>query len=134
MHLAVSLEPLPNRKCEFVYRNCFRLELPTKYIGFRHTGWSIKESWDVSGVYLFIYLLLFFFIIFYFILFYLIPFLLVCLFSAKMLRTEGQLAFTKPHLFGQFIIYQEPVLDQTITILQQNTISLKFLDFNRILF
>ena len=46
----------------------------------------------------------------------------------------GQLAFTKPHLFGQFIIHQEPVLDQTITILQQNTIGLKFLDFNRILF
>ena len=51
-----------------------------------------------------------------------------------MLRTEGQLAFTKPHLFGQFIIHQEPVLDQTITILQQTTIGLKFLDFNHILF
>ena len=42
-----------------------------------------------------------------------------------MLRIEGQLAFTKPHL---------PVLDQTMTNLQQNTIGLKFLDFNRILF
>ena len=32
-----------------------------------------------------------------------------------MLRIEGQLAFTKPHLFGQFIFHQEPVLDQTMT-------------------
>ena len=51
-----------------------------------------------------------------------------------MLRIEGQLAFAKPHLFGQFIFHQEPVLDQTMTYLQQNTIGLKFLDFNRILF
>ena len=51
-----------------------------------------------------------------------------------MLRIERQLAFTKPHLFGQFIFHQEPKLDQTITNLQQNTIGLKFLDFNRILF
>ena len=51
-----------------------------------------------------------------------------------MLRIEGQLAFTKPHLFGQFIFHQEPVLDQTMTNYQQNTIGLKFLDFNRILF
>ena len=51
-----------------------------------------------------------------------------------MLRIEVQLAFTKPHLFGQFIFHQEPVLDQTMTNLQQNRISLKFLDFNRILF
>ena len=51
-----------------------------------------------------------------------------------MLRIESQLALTKPHLFGQFIFHQEPVLDQTMTNLQQNTISLKFLDFNRILF
>ena len=51
-----------------------------------------------------------------------------------MLKIEGQLAFTKPHLFGQFIFHQEPVLDQAMTNLQQNTISLKFLDFNRILF
>ena len=52
-----------------------------------------------------------------------------------MFRIEGQLAFTKPHLFGQFIFHQEPVLDQTINNLQQkNTIGLKFLDFNRILF
>ena len=48
------------------------------------------------------------------------------------MRIEGQLAFTKPHLFGQFIFHQEPVLDQTMTNLQQNTIGLKFLDFNRI--
>ena len=51
-----------------------------------------------------------------------------------MLRIEGQLAFTKPHLFGHFIFHHEHVLDQTMTYLHQNTISLKFLDFNRILF
>ena len=51
---------------------------------------------------LFIYL----FIIFY---------LLECLWSAKMFRIESPLAFTKPHLFGQFIFHQEPVLDQTMT-------------------
>ena len=51
-----------------------------------------------------------------------------------MLRIEGQLAFTKPLLFGQFIFHKEPVLDQTITHLQQNTNGLKLLDFNRILF
>ena len=51
-----------------------------------------------------------------------------------MLRIEGQLAFTKPHLFGQFIFHQEPVLDKTMTNSQQNTIGLKFLYFNRILF
>ena len=51
-----------------------------------------------------------------------------------MLRIEGQLTFTRPHLFGQFIFHQEPVLDQTMTNLQQNTNGLKFLDFNRILF
>ena len=61
-------------------------------------------------------------------------FLLECLWSAKMLRIGGQLAFNKPHLFGQFIFHQESVLDQTMTNLQQNTIGLKFLDFNRILF
>ena len=81
-------------------------------------------------IYLFIYLS--FNSLIYFILFN--SFLLECLWSAKMLRIEGQLAFTKPHLFGQFIFHQEPVLDQTMTNLQQNTISLKFLDFNRILF
>ena len=32
-----------------------------------------------------------------------------------MFRIEGQLAFTKPHLFGQFIFHQKPVLDQTMT-------------------
>ena len=51
-----------------------------------------------------------------------------------MLRTEGQLVFTKPHLFGQFIFHQEPVLDPTMANIQQNSIGLKFLDFNRILF
>ena len=51
-----------------------------------------------------------------------------------MLKIEGQLAFIKPHLFGQFIFHQEPVLDQTMIDLQHNTISIKFLDFNRILF
>ena len=61
-------------------------------------------------------------------------FLLECLWSAKMLRIKRQLAFTKPHLFGQFIFHLEPVLDQTMTNLQQNTIGLKFLVFNHILF
>ena len=55
---------------------------------------------------------LFIYLFFYFVLFY---FLLECLWSAKMLWIEGQLAFTKPHLFGQFIFHQEPVLDQTMT-------------------
>ena len=50
------------------------------------------------------------------------------------MRIEGQLAFTKPYLFGQFIFHQEPVMGQTITNLQQNTIGLKLLDFNLILF
>ena len=40
------------------------------YERFRHTGWSIKENWDVSGVYLFIYLLFNFLVLIYFILFY----------------------------------------------------------------
>ena len=51
-----------------------------------------------------------------------------------MLRIEGQLAFTKQLLFGQFIFHKEPVLDQTMTNLRQNTIGLEFLDFNRILY
>ena len=71
---------------------------------------------------------------FIFFLFIIIFVLLECLLSAKMFRIEGHLAFTKPHLLGQFIFHQEPVLDQTMTKLQQNTIGLKFLDFNRILF
>ena len=53
--------------------DCFRSELPSKYERFRHTGRLIKESWNVSGVYLFIYLF-FIFIFFSFILFYLILF------------------------------------------------------------
>ena len=65
--------------------------------------------------------------------FYLFIFL-ECLWGAKMLKIEGQLAFNKPHLFGQIIFHQEPVLDQTMINLQYNTIGLKFLDFNRILF
>ena len=69
---------------------------------------------------------IYFFIYYYY-------FLFECLWSVKILRYEGQLAFTKPHLFGQFIFHQEPVLDQTMTNLQQNTIGLKFLDFNCIL-
>ena len=44
-----------------------------------------------------------------------------------MLRIEGQLAFNKPHLFRQFIFHQEPMLDQTMTNLPQNTIRLKSL-------
>ena len=50
-------------------------------------------------------------------------------------RIAGQLEFTKPHFSGQFIFHQDPVLYQTMTNLQHNTIGLKFLDFNhRILF
>ena len=110
------------RLCQCV--TVFVQRLGCEYERFRHTGWSTKESLDVlaSGVHLFIH----FFIYYYFFI------LLECLWSAKMLRIEGQLAFTKPHLFGQFIFHQEPVLDQTMTNLQQNTIGLKFLHFNRI--
>ena len=72
-----------------------------------------KAGMYPAFIYLFIYLFfLFYFILFYLTLFY---FLLECLWSAKMFRIEGQLAFTKPHLFGQFIFHQEPVLDQTMT-------------------
>ena len=60
-----SLFPIVN--ANLCTGNCFRSELPSKYERFRHTGSSIKESWDVSGVYLFIYL---FFILFYLILFF----------------------------------------------------------------
>ena len=48
----------------------------------------------------FIYLSIYF--LFYFVLF-IYFFLLECLWSANMLRIEGRLAFTKPHLFGQLI-------------------------------
>ena len=58
-----------------------------------------KAGMYPAFIYLFIYLFLYFFIIF---------FLLDCLSSAKMLRIEGQLAFTKPHLFGQFIFTRNP--------------------------
>ena len=75
----------------------------------------------------FIYLSIYFFIFILFYLFNSFFFLLECLWSAKMFRIEGQLAFTKPHLFGQFIFHQEPVLDQTMTNLQQNTIGLNSL-------
>ena len=44
-----------------------------------------------------------------------------------MLRIKGQLAFTKP----QFIFHEEPVLDQTMTNLQQNTIGLNFFNYAR---
>ena len=59
----------------------------------------------------------FIFFFYYFSFFFSILFL-GCLWSAKMLRIEVQLAFTKPHLFGEFIFHQEHVLDQTMTILQ----------------
>ena len=84
----------------------FVQRLGCEYERLRHTGWSTKESWDVSGVYSF-FLFCFFFFLF-----------LECLWSAKILRIEDQLAFTKPHLFGQFIFHQEPVLDQTMINLQ----------------
>ena len=85
-----------------------------------------KAGMYLALIYLFIYLRLSYFI-FYFV-------LIECLWSAKMLWSEGQLAFTKPYLFGQFIFHQKLVLDQTMTNLHQNTIGLEFLDFNRILF
>ena len=75
-----------------------------------------------------------FFFVFFYYFYFIFSFLLECLWSAKMLKIEGQLAFIKPHLYGQFTFYQEPVLDQTMINLQHNTIGLKFLDFNRILF
>ena len=84
---------------------------------------QLRKAWMYSA---FIYLSFFIIIIIFL--------LLECLWSANMLRIEGQLAFTKPHLFGQFIYHQELVLDHTMTYLQQNKIGLKFLDFNRILF
>ena len=56
------------------------------------TGWSTKACRDVFGVYLIIFIFLLFFFLF----------LLECLWIAKMLRIEGQLNLTKPHLFGQF--------------------------------
>ena len=43
--------------------------------------------------------------IYLFILFIIIICLLECLWSAKILRIEGQLVFTKPHHFGQFIFH-----------------------------
>ena len=61
-----------------------------------------------AGMYpAFIYLFIFYFYFFFFI------FLLECLWRAKMMRIEGQLAFIKPYLFGQFVFHQEPVLGQT---------------------
>ena len=66
-----------------------------------------KAGMYPAFIYLSIYLFLFYFILFFF--------LLECLCSAKMLRIEGQLAFIKPHLFGQFIFHQEPELDQAMT-------------------
>ena len=102
--LRISLEPLPTGKCGLCTGNCFRSELPSTRLGceyerFRHTGWSTKESWDVSGVYLFIYLFIYLFY-FIFLFFY---FLLECLWSAKMLRIEGQATS-----FGQFIFHRNP--------------------------
>ena len=86
-----------------------------------------KAGMYPAFIYLFIYLFIF---LFYYILF----FVRVSLY-AKMLRIEGQLAFTKPHLFGQFIFHQEPVLDQTMTNLCTTEYNRpKMPDFNRILF
>ena len=100
--------------------------LECEYERFRHTGWSTKESWHVSGVYFF-FLFFFFLFIFFFV--------RVSLECKDFFRIAGQLEFTKPHFSGQFIFHQDPVLYQTMTNLQHNTIGLKFLDFNhRILF
>ena len=55
-------EPLANRKINAALctGNCFRSELPS-------LGWSAKESWDVSGVYIFYLFFFYYFFIFYFI-------------------------------------------------------------------
>ena len=66
-HLTVSLEPLSIVNANLCTGNCFPSEFPSKYEMFRHTGWSIKESWDVSGVYLLISLFIFYFILFFFV-------------------------------------------------------------------
>ena len=58
----------------------------------------------------FIYLSIFFYFYFFILFSFNFFFLLECLWSAKMLMIKGQLAFTKPHLLGQFIFHQEPVL------------------------
>ena len=89
--------------------NCFRSEWPSTRLGceyerFRNTGWSTKESWDVSGVYLSIYL------VFILYLFYFIFFVMVSL-ECKAVEDSGSIR----HLFGQFIFHQEPMLDQTMT-------------------
>ena len=86
---------------------CFRSELPYNYTKGSDT---LVSRLRIAGMYpAFIYLSIFFIFtsLFYFILFF---FLLECLWSAKMLMIKGQLAFTKPHLLGQFIFHQEPVL------------------------
>ena len=132
MPLAVSLEPLPNRKPVTAFvQNCRPCGLDVNTKGSDTLVGRLRKA----GMYpAFIHLSIYF--LFYFIFFiYLFIFLLLeCLWSAKMLRVENQLVFTKPHLFGKFSFHQEPVLDQTMTNLPWTTIGLKFLDFNRILF
>ena len=64
-----------------------------------------KAGMYPAFIYLYIYLFIYLFNLF---------FVRVSL-SCKDVEIEGQLAFTKPHLFGQFIFHQEPVLDQTMT-------------------
>ena len=111
------MKPLPNRKCGFV--NVFSFSFSGSDVNTKGSD-TLVGRLRKAGMYMFIYLFLFIIIFF-------VKVSLEC-------RIEGLLAFTKPHLFGQFIFHQEPVLDQTMTNLQKNTFGLKFLDFNRILF
>ena len=130
-HLAVSLEPLPSRKCEFVYRKVllsFRIAVQIRRFG--HTGWSNKESLDVSCIYLFIYL--FFYFLLYLDLFY--SFFVRVSLECKDVEDGGSISVYQAASCWTVYFHQEPVLDQTMTNLQQNTIGLKLLDFNRILF
>ena len=81
-----------------------------------------KAGMYQAFIYLFIYLFFF----------YLIPFFVRVSLECK--YVEGHISVYQAASFGHFIFHQERVLDQTITNLQQNTIGLKFLDFNRNLF
>ena len=109
-HLAVSLEPLPTgqmRLCVPVTAFVQKCRPRGSHVNTKGTDTLVgrlRKAWMHPA---FIYLSIFFILFYFFV-------LLHCLRCAKMLRIEGQLAATKPHLFGQFIFHQEPVLDQTM--------------------
>ena len=69
----------------------------------------------------------------FFILFYLIFFARVSL-ECRYVVDGGSINVYQAVSFWTVFFHQEPVLDQVMTNLQQNTIGLKFLDFNSILF